>query len=47
MKNNQENKSLLNKPAETAFSSKNNSYDFDLWAAEVKQQLLAALAKAK
>lgn len=47
MKNNQENKSLLNKPVATLVSSKNNSYDFDLWAAEVKRQLLAALAKAK
>lgn len=47
MKNHQEDKSLLNKPAETSVSSKNNSYDFDLWAAQVKRQLLAALAKAR
>lgn len=47
MKKDEENKSLLNKPAETSVSSIDNSYDFDLWAATVKRQMLAALAKAK
>lgn len=45
MRNTKVKMNTQNKLPETSISSKNDSFDFDLWAAQVRSQLLAALKR--
>ncbi len=47
MKNTKVKNDLQNKLAEASASSKNDSFDFDLWAGEVRRQLLAVINKRR
>ena len=47
MKNTKVKNDLQNKLAEASASSKDDGFNFDLWAGQVRRQLLAAINKRR